>query len=130
MPLKHWFNQLKSFFTSSNHEKDSVSAVDLDQVVEQIREHTSDMAPEPGRRIHHFYFQHFDISLDMDITKTYRVTVTEGKERVYSFTIYSERENYEKLLTAYKRIIRFLKEDRNLRNLPDDDLMKGFYYGG
>ena len=59
----------------------------------------------------------------------YRVTVNEGKERRYSFTVVCEPGDYDTLRSSYEEITAFLDGDRRLANLPRHDRLKGHYYG-
>jgi hypothetical protein len=70
-----------------------------------------------------------EIRTDRDITGHYRVTLWQGKERLYSFTVYAKKGEYEKLTRAYSQINEFLKGDQKLSSLPKNDLLKGFFYG-
>ena len=84
---------------------------------------------EPGRKIHSFEYDYFEIRLDRDITKNYRITVFRGNERTYSFTVFAGKGEFEKLIEAYPCIISFLKSEQIISTLPDNDLLKGFYFG-
>ncbi|MDX1619258.1 MAG: hypothetical protein R3224_10775 [Balneolaceae bacterium] len=99
-------------------------------VVSQIRQQEREQTIEPGRRIHEFQYRELNLILDLDITKTYRIAVYRGKERLYSFSVFCGQGEYGALEEAYGRIATFLEGDRNPGTLPDDDRIKGFYYGG
>ena len=47
-----------------------------------------------GKRIHEFRYEELDVRLDRDIAGLYRVTVKQGKERLYSFTVVCPPKDY------------------------------------
>ncbi|HET8865595.1 MAG TPA: hypothetical protein VFM80_07840, partial [Gracilimonas sp.] len=99
------------------------------QLVQRIQSKEEKSDIEPGRRIHEFELGTYTLRLDCDITKNYRITVSLGNERIYSFTIFAEQHDYEKLETAYSMIFDFLMTEQSLQKLPNNDLLKGFYFG-
>ena len=103
---------------------------DLQPIISQIIERNRSGDIEPGRRIHEFCHRNFTLRLDYDVTKTYRLTIYRGTERIYSFSIYCKACAADDLKIAYNRVITFLNGDRKLKELPDNDLLKGFYFGG
>lgn len=124
-------NKFRKLFNSPSNDR-STGSFDAGDVISQIREQKrgQENAIEPGRRIHEIKYRNLDLFLDLDITKTYRITVNRGKERVYSFSVYCGQEEYMELEEAYRRIVAFLEGERNPVDLPDDEQLKGFYYGG
>ncbi|MDZ7772586.1 MAG: hypothetical protein U5K31_07595 [Balneolaceae bacterium] len=102
--------------------------LDLPSLIGEIRQRESG-GIERGRRIHQFTYGIFEVRLDRDITGHYRVTVYNGRERVYSFTVKAEEGQYEELQTGYRSIINFLDGERRLSELPDSPNLKGHFYG-
>lgn len=102
--------------------------INLEQILSQIKE-TENQDIEPGRKIHEFDYDNFTLRLDQDITKNYRITVFQGKERVFSFTVFASQSEYEKLKLAYGEIIGYLKGEQKIADLPSSNLLKGFFYG-
>lgn len=100
------------------------------KIMAAIRDTEQSLKAEPGRRIHQFTHAEYHLRLDYDITRTYRLTVHRGGERIYSFSVFCDSGAYDKLEEAYERIIGFLNGNQDLQELPDDDLLKGFYFGG
>ena len=82
-----------------------------------------------GKRIHEFRYRELDLRLDRDVTGMYRVTVNQGRERVYSFTLECPPGDYDALRAGYEEITRFLGGDRHLANLPNHEGLKGHFYG-
>lgn len=82
-----------------------------------------------GKRIHEFRFQELDVRLDRDVLGLYRVTVNQGTERRYSFTIVCNPGDYDALRSGYEAITAFLDGDRHLADLPNTDWLKGHFYG-
>lgn len=104
-------------------------AVDVPAIIDEIKEVESNKPIPPGRRIHTLSYRGLDLFLDRDITKNYRVTVYQGRERIYSFSIFANQGNYDILEKGYIRIINFLDGGRKLSDLPEDENIKGFFYG-
>lgn len=123
------FKKIKLFFKSDQQNQEAGS-FNADKIVSQVNARQQKGTLETGRRFHQFHYQGLDLFLDLDITRTYRITVYRGKERIYSFSVYCQPWEDEKLKKAYQRIITFLDGSRNPGELPDDERLKGFYYGG
>jgi hypothetical protein len=98
-------------------------------IISQIKKRESSEDIQPGKKIHEIEYHLFSIRLDRDITKNYRITVFLGNERIYSFTVFAKKNGFDKLEEAYKQVIAFLKGERHIAQLPDSDLLKGFYFG-
>ena len=81
-----------------------------------------------GRPIHSFSYEGLELRLDRDMTGQYRVTVNEGRERRYSFTLHSAPHDYEALQAGYEEIIAFLDGTRRIGTLPDHERLKGHFY--
>jgi len=103
--------------------------LDIPELIKHIRKKESESDIPLGRRIHSFHYKYFDFYVDREITKHYRVTVYQGRERKYSFTVFAKQGNYDILAQAFERIIDFIDGDQNLSDLPEDDVLKGFFYG-
>lgn len=119
---------LKRLFLQQDEPSESKPQVDLPGVIEQIRQAEQNGVPL-GRRIHRLDHGPWEIRLDRDITENYRITVFSGRERVYSFSVFAGQESYGALEDAYRSVLQFLEGKRELVRLPDDERMKGFYYG-
>lgn len=123
-------NFLKKLFAGSDSpHKEPIPDPDYDTLLEAIikKENSEDI--QPGKRIHKFDYRLFSIRLDRDITKNYRITVFQGNERIYSFTVFAKKGDFTKLRQAYPLVINFLKSEQNITELPDSDLLKGFFFG-
>ena len=113
----------------SSETEEPAPDINIELQISHIEKKESEKDIEPGRKIHSFSYGLFEIRLDRDITKNYRITVFQGAERMYSFTVFAGKGEYEKLGKAYSLIQDFLKGDQSISNLPDSDLVKGFYFG-
>lgn len=102
---------------------------DISEIIRQIENRESEREIPLGRRIHTFSYKELQLSLDRDITKNYRVTVYQGRERIYSFSMFANQGNYDILEQGYVRIINFLDGERKVSDLPEDENIKGFFYG-
>ncbi|MGK7370530.1 MAG: hypothetical protein ACNS64_09960 [Candidatus Halalkalibacterium sp. M3_1C_030] len=120
------FERLKKLFSSPSkpQEKTDIPAI-IDQI--KAREESNDISL--GRRIHKLSYLDLDLFLDRDITENYRVTVYRGRERMYSFSIFANQGNYDILEKGYARIINYLEGERKIADLPEDETIKGFFYG-
>jgi len=117
--------KFKEIFLKNRQQQETV---DIHSIIGEIKQKEAEKNIASGRRIHSFSYNFYQLSLDRDITQKYRVTIHREKERIYSFTIFTEGD-YEKLERAYNRILSFLRSKQNITDLPDNDLMKGFFYG-
>ncbi len=118
----------KKIFAAESKNQQSSDRIDILAVIEEVKENEQKGVPL-GKRIHTFEYKMMEVRLDCDIASNYRVTVYEGKERRFSFTIFAKQGDYDTLEQVYDRIIGFLDGDRQISELPDDDTLKGFYYG-
>lgn len=119
---------LKKLFTAESKKQKPSGGIDISTVIEEVKKNEQKGVPL-GKRIHTFEYQLMEIRLDCDIASNYRVTVYEGEERRYSFTVFAKQGDYDTLEQVYGRIIGFLDGDRQITGLPDNDTLKGFYYG-
>ena len=110
-------------------EEEPIPDINIQKVISQIQEKEEETDIEPGRKIHSFHYGLFEIRTDRDITGHYRVTVWQGKERQYSFTIFAKKGDFPKLKDAFIEINAFLKGDQKVSSLPKNDVLKGFFYG-
>ena len=103
--------------------------IDIPALIEKVKTREENAEISLGRKIYALDYEGLEVRLDRDITKNYRVTVYNGKERRYSFTVYARKGEYEKLSEGFERIFNFLQSEARLSDLPNDILVKGFYYG-
>lgn len=120
------FDRLKKFFSSPS---ESEKPANIPAIIDQIKAREAGSDIPLGKRIHSFHHRNYLIALDRDISKNYRVTVYLGRERIYSFSLFANQGNYDILEQAYIRIIDFLDGEQKLSHLPDNDMLKGFFYG-
>lgn len=123
------FTFLKNLLKKDHESEITFPEPDYAAIVDQIKKRESTEEIAPGKKIHEVDYANFELRLDRDIANNYRVTVFLGSERNYSFTIFATKNEFEKLESAYRIIIDFLKGDQKITDLPDSELMKGFYFG-
>ena len=119
------FNFLKTLFQTSALEEEPIPKPNIGSIIQKAGQVEEQSGLEPGRKIHEFDYRFFTLRLDRDITRNYRVTVSQGNERIYSFTI-SEDPALE---NALHQILDFLNGSRSLKELPNSETLKGFYFG-
>jgi hypothetical protein len=121
---------LKSIFSGDKAlAGDQAPQVDVSVIVREIKKREESAEVPLGKRIYSTEYQGFEVRLDRDITKNYRVTVYQGRERTYSFTVFGKQGDYDVLKDAFTVIFDFLNGDRGVSQLPDNEKLKGFHYG-
>lgn len=120
---------LKKLFNGDKTSHEPLPDPDFSAIINQVKKREDAEDIQPGKKIHEFDYHLFSIRLDRDITKNYRITVFQGKERIYSFTVFAEKGEYQKLETAFHQVLDFLSGARSLKNLPNTNLLRGFYFG-
>lgn len=103
--------------------------VDVEKIVSEIRQKEINSKVPLGKKIHSFEYGELEIRFDRDITHNGRFCVFNGSERIYSFTVFAKEGETDILKDALETIIEFLNGDRNIKDLPDSESFKGFYYG-
>lgn len=116
----------KNLFSTDNQPEETIR---IPEIIARIKQKESEQNIPLGRRIHTFNYKDVELSLDRDITENYRVTVYQGRERIYSFSIFANQGNYDILENGYIRIINFLDGERKVSDLPEEENIKGFFYG-
>ena len=127
--MKDFFKRLNKHFSSQNGQVVEPAPIDLTAEIDRIRRVEATEEIGLGKRIHCFRHQGLELRLDRDMLGMYRVTVNEGRERRYSFTVVCAPGDYDTLRSGYEEITAFLDGDRRLANLPHHDRLKGHYYG-
>jgi hypothetical protein len=120
--------QLLGWVRTSKKEE-PIPDINLTAQLEHIEKKEAANEIESGRKIHSFHYGMLEIKTDRDITEQYRIIVWQGKEWLFSFSIFSEQGEYEKLGKGFSEISDFLKGDQKISSLPDNDLLKGLFYG-
>jgi hypothetical protein len=131
LPVKDLVRRFRKRLATTNgngtHPKEP--AINLACEVAVVQEVESEQDIGLGRPIHRFSYEGLELRLDRDMTGRYRVTVNEGRERRYSFTLHSAPHDYEALHAGYEEIIQFLDGPRRITTLPDHERLKGHFYG-
>jgi hypothetical protein len=99
--------------------------LDLNAVLRKIKQKEADSKIEPGRKIHAFEYGLLEIRFDRDITLNGRICIFSGKERLFTFTVFAKQGDYDILKQAFVAVIEFLESDRSIKNLPDNNILKG-----
>lgn len=81
-----------------------------------------------GRKIHSFEYGMLEIRFDRDITHNGRISIFESEEKIFSFTVFAKEGEYEILKNAFESALSFLEGDRSIKNLPENQVLKGFYH--
>lgn len=123
------FNFLKKLFDRDSKSEKSIPDPDFTLLIANIRKRENAEEIAPGKKIHEFDYALYTLRLDRDIAKNYRITVFQGNERIYSFTVFDNQSNRDILEMAYRKVIQFLKSDQSIKNLPQSDILKGYYFG-
>lgn len=76
------------------------------------------------------YDPHYQLQIrfDRDITQNGRISVFSGNKKLYSFTVFAKKGEYDILKSAFHSVNEFLKSDRSIHNLPDNERIKGFFH--
>lgn len=81
-----------------------------------------------GKKIHSFQYGMLEIRFDRDITHNGRICIFEGEEKLFSFTVFAKEGETDILRNAFESVIAFLESDRSIKNLPENQVLKGFYH--
>lgn len=114
---------------SGNKQEKQLPQADPDEIVSEIKKAEQSNEIPLGKKIYSFDFGGLQVRFDRDITHNGRFCIFEGRERLYSFTVFAKEGEYDILKDSLESIIQFLNGNRNIREFPDSELFKGFYYG-
>jgi hypothetical protein len=120
---------LKRFFTKPAAPEVNWPPVDLQAKIDKIKQIEEEQNIDLGRRIYQFDYKQYELCLDRDVIGMYRVIAFIGKERRFSFSIKCEYKDYTNLKKGYEEIATFFDGDQHIRNLPNNELLKGHYFG-
>lgn len=95
-------------------------------VAEAVRAAEAESAVEPGRLLHRFVYDELTIRFDRDVIGLLRITASKDEERRYSFSVRCASDEWD---DAFESVFAFLASGRSVRNLPNDDRVRGHYYG-
>jgi len=127
--MKKLLNRIKNALPKSNVQEPDWPPFDINRQIEKIKQTEIDHEIPLGQRIISFQYKYFELSLDREITGMYRLIVYEGKDRRFSFSIHCKHKNYDALSTSFGEIIQFLDGDCRIKNLPNNEHLKGHYFG-
>lgn len=102
--------------------------IDLKNEVSKIERAEKNGEIPLGKKIHSFEYGKLEIRFDRDITHNGRICIFEGEEKLFSFTVFAKEGEYDILKDAFESAIAFLEGDRNIKNLPENQVLKGFYH--
>lgn len=123
------FSWLRTFFAPTANGTMTGPTISVAAQIDIIRSIETNQTIPTGQRIHGFNYANLEMRLDRDVMGTYRLTVNQGRDKQFSFSINCAKGDYEKLSRGLEEVIRFLDGERSFRNLPNHDLVKGYYYG-
>ena len=127
--MKKPFQHFRERFSRRNKIEPDWPEVDIGTQIEAIKHAEADESIGLGRRIHSFSYHEFELRLDRDITGTYRVIANMGNERRYSFAVKCPHKDYKVLRAAFEEITEYLNSDRRIADLPDNERLKGYFFG-
>ncbi len=127
--MKHYFETIKKFFKGFSRDPFVPPEFEISSQIRLIRQSELNCKPEPGRRIHAFEFMEFELSLDLELTGTYRLAAFMGREKKYSFSIACKPGDYEELARGIKESTDYLSGERKISELPINELIRGYYFG-
>lgn len=81
-----------------------------------------------GKKIHSFEYGMLEVRFDRDITHNGRICIFEGEDKLFSFTVFGKEGEYDILKNAFESVVTFLGTDRSIKNLPENQFLKGFYH--
>jgi len=99
---------------------------DAARVADAVRKAESESPVEPGRMLHQLVYDELTIRFDRDVIGLLRITASRDAERRYSFSVRCPAGEWD---DAFRTVFAFLGSDRSFRNLPDDDRVRGHFYG-
>ncbi|NBC64380.1 MAG: hypothetical protein GVY07_01785 [Bacteroidetes bacterium] len=117
-----------NLFSNNHPSKQATPEINFDRVLANIEEKEKQKEIPLGKKIYDFHYGELLVRFDRDITHNGRICIYQGKERFYSFTVFAKEGEYDILEDALKSAIDFLKSDRSIKNLPDNEVLKGFYH--
>ncbi|MCG2589336.1 hypothetical protein [Rhodohalobacter sulfatireducens] len=117
-----------NLFSNNQRSKHPAPEIDLDRILSNIEEREEEMEIPLGKKIYDFHYGELLVRFDRDITHNGRISIYRGKERLYSFTVFAKEGEYDILRDAFDSTVDFLESDRSINNLPDNDVLKGFYH--
>lgn len=117
-----------NLFSNNHSSKSAVPHIDLERILSNIEKREKERDIPLGKKIYGFHYGELLVRFDRDIMHNGRICIYQGKERLYSFTVFAKEGEYDILEDALKSAFEFLKSDRSIKNLPDNDVLKGFYH--
>ena len=106
-------------------QKQPTPDINIQLQIHSIKKIEGEKGYEPGRKIHAFEYGLLEIRFDRDITLNGRICIFSGKERLFTFTVFAKQGDYDILKQAFVAVIEFLESDRSIKNLPDNNILKG-----
>lgn len=117
-----------NLFSKKETEDKPKPEINLQKEVSKIEEIEKSGKIPLGKKIHSFEYGGLEIRFDRDITHNGRICIFEGEEKLFSFTVFANEGEYDILRDAFESAIAFLEDDRSIKNLPENEVLKGFYH--
>lgn len=117
-----------NLFSTQKKEDNPYPGVDVDAIISNIKSREQAEEIPLGKKIYSFDYQMLEIRFDRDITHNGRICIFQGKERLFSFTVFVKQGEYDILKEAFSSVLQFLNTDRSIKKLPENELLKGFYH--
>lgn len=116
------------FFSGGKQDKNQRPEVDVDEIVSIIRKKEETRKISTGKKICSFDFGSLQVRFDRDMTHNGRICIFEGEEKLFSFTVFAKEGEYDILKDAFESVTLFLNGDQSIKNIPDNEVLKGFYH--
>ncbi|HKK46360.1 MAG TPA: hypothetical protein VJ964_12620 [Balneolaceae bacterium] len=125
--------KILSLIGFSNKTSDSGNSsqpqIDIDNLVQQIRDREKQNDIPRGKQIHTLEIKRYTVSLDREFTGKYRISIFSGPHKVFGFNIIEEHPTDEQLAEVFKQIIFFLTNNPSAKTLPESHLFKAHFFG-
>lgn len=119
---------ISNLFSKKKTKAEPKPEVNLEKELSKIEKMETAGEVPLGKKIHSFDYGLLEIRFDRDITHNGRICIFEGEEKLFSFTVFGKEGEYDILRDAFESVIAFLEGDRSIKNLPDSQVLKGFYH--
>lgn len=117
-----------NLFSKKEKQTDYKPKVSLEKEISKIERVEKTGKVPLGKKIHSFEYGMLEIRFDRDITHNGRICIFNGEEKQFSFTVFAKEGEHDILRDAFESVITFLEGDRSIKNLPENQVLKGFYH--
>lgn len=79
-----------NLFSNNQLSKNPAPEIDLDRILSNIEDGEEEMEIPLGKKIYDFHYGELPVRFDRDIAQNGRICIYQGKERLYSFTVFAK----------------------------------------